>query len=397
MKLRIGSRRLMAGAAGTRRRVNRCPGGVRVVASDAGAGNTVLRMIGMDALVTTGASLVGRPPYVVGRMARRTPSMLSYARRGEHANVLVTRAAFDRLFLLELVGAVAADALVVPLRKQSARRYLRIVGGVALTACAERFGRRGVLMSMARRAHLRARLLMRGVRRRDVVVTVHAGRGGQATVLVGSMAFHAIARAVNGHGRRIALSRCVTPTAIRSGGSMRRSSDSGVVTGAFERECVASRAIGLRLWPKTRASLFAGVLDARFLGVASGAFPWGYAADRVLREVVTLGARNFFVDDVLLVAAHTASRLPGRFDVNALARRSTVAGRMPLAVAGGDCGNRHRENQNDRREVGVRRARSTALHGDNPSASSRVTDLPIEGELAPAVCCQTWRLRGSKS
>src|SRR5688572_21640856 len=262
MKLRVGSGSLMAGAAGTCRRVDRPSGRVRVVASDAGASDAMLRMIGMDALVTTGASFVGCSPYVVGRMTGRTTSVLRDARGGENANVFVARTTFDRLFFLELVRAVAADALAVPFRKQGARRDPGLVTGVALAAHTERLGRRSVLVRVARRAHLGARLLLRGVRRRHVVVTVHAGRRGQAAVLVGSMAFHTLARAVNGHGGRTALSRRVTPTAIRSGGSMRLSGDTGVVVRALEREGVASRAIGLRAWPETLARLLAGVLDA---------------------------------------------------------------------------------------------------------------------------------------
>jgi hypothetical protein len=261
VKLGVRSSGLVASAAVARRRVNRAPRRMRVVTADARAGDAVLRMIGMDLVVTTGARLVWRSTHVVRRMARRATSMLRHVGSGEDSNVFVARTAHDGFALLELVRSVATNTLTVTLREQRARRDSRLVAGVALAARAERFGRRRMLMGVARRAHLRARLLLRRVRGRDIIVAIHARRRGQGGLVVGSMAFHTFARPVDGDGRRLALPGSMTTTAIGGSGSMRETSHAGVVPGALERECVTRRAVGLRCWTEAGAGLFGRVFE----------------------------------------------------------------------------------------------------------------------------------------
>src|SRR5687767_10254988 len=114
--------------------------------------------------------------------------MLANALRAEHVHVFMTGLARDRIGLLELMRAMAADALGVSFRKYRGRRDDRLFGrvtGCAFGACS---GGWRVLMLMANAARRARRFAMGGVRSGDFAVTDRTRRGLRFGVFVRLMA-----------------------------------------------------------------------------------------------------------------------------------------------------------------------------------------------------------------
>jgi hypothetical protein len=100
------------------------------------------------------------------------------------------------------------------------------------------------------------------------VVTVGASSGRRLLIVVRPVAVDAVAGMVDPDGRRLALLLQVTAPAVR-----RSMHPSRVVVGALAGKCVAGRAIGARVPPKTLARLLHRVLDACLFRVARRTTP----------------------------------------------------------------------------------------------------------------------------
>lgn len=214
VKLLVRRRCLMATAALARNGVHGARTGMRLVAAHARAGNASLRMIGVNVRMTAGARLLRRAAHVVRCVTGAAAGMCGHARRRKHGHALVAGAALTSRLSLEVVRAVAADALLVSVREHGAGRYFRLFSCVTFGTAFQSFGRRRVLVLVTRPTRFVAALAVRRVRRLHFRVAFRACCGGRPGVLVRLMALHALAGAVHRHRGGTALITCVAAGAV---------------------------------------------------------------------------------------------------------------------------------------------------------------------------------------
>ena len=264
---------------------------MRVVAADAAAASPVLeaiRVIGVNVLVAVGARGLRCCLHVVRRMTIAAVIVRLDVTGAEHDDPLVAIAAGHGLRVFELMRAVAAGALRMSAFEGGRGRHDGLVLGMAVHAGRERvFGGR-VLVLVARLADLVGALALRGMLGVDLRMAVGAGRRLGGGILVRSVAAEARLGRVRPHGGLGALLQGVATLAVallvgpdlarqrslprvreRQGGGLRRPEQRlVVVSGAFQREGVAQRAIGLGARAEAMLCLGTRVFDASLLGVA---------------------------------------------------------------------------------------------------------------------------------
>lgn len=188
--------------------------GVRVVAADARARCTVLRVIGLLSRVATRARLLSAAAHIVGLVAARAVSVRRNLGLTQHPYVFVAGATRRRPRLAEVVRAVTADALHVPPFEQRRGGDQGFLPRVALDAAAERFLAGCVLLLVTSRAHAVRRLAVGGVGGRGVLVALRAGPRLWARVLVRTMTVQALLLGVDLHRRSLRLRLQVTVGAV---------------------------------------------------------------------------------------------------------------------------------------------------------------------------------------
>jgi hypothetical protein len=274
VKLALARRVLVARAAVTHAHASLGASGVRVVATDAGADLALLGMIWMFVGMTARAGLIGATFYVVRGVAIGAFTMPLGMARAEHREIFMTGAAGYRLLFAELMGLVTTDAGNVTRFEQGRRRHDGLGLRVTRHARRERLCRRGMLLLMARSAHLIRSLVGDGVSWRDVLVAVLARAGLRRRMLVRPMTVEAFAGVVNLHRRRERLAHAMAMSAVTglvlvqllmARAALERA-DGDVVA-----ESVAQRAITLHLRLEASAGFRSRVRDAGLFVVAGSA------------------------------------------------------------------------------------------------------------------------------
>lgn len=350
---------------------------VRIVAADAGARDAVLRVIRVDALVTSCAGPIRRSSDVVRHVAAGALPVGRDPSRSQDAFPLVARPALDRVGLREVVRAVAAHALAVPALEESRLGDDGLVSRMALGTGAERVRARRVLVLVAGRADLDDGSPLGRMLGGDIGVALAAVAGFRRPVLVGAMALDALARAVHDHGRGVSLAARMAAVAVRG----RRDRASGLGgAGALRREPVAHRAFA---GARVRSARRPRVLDAHLLFVTVSAARKGHLADGRLRKLVALGASDVLVEHVRAMAADRARLVPHEWDVDA-------AGRCAVALldrrrARARCNDRHEKRCREEQRL---KSRARDRHGGRIITTARCgrARLSSPGQNEPPVC-----------
>lgn len=250
VKLRVFGGGLVAATARARIGVDLSAAGMRVVTTDAAAGSTGLRMVGVHVAVTLGAGLLGAATHVMRGVAIHTLLMARRVGTAERGEVLVARAARSSLLFTELVGTMAAHALAMASSEQRRLRDDWLLFCVTRNARPQGFRGRRVLFLVAGGAGLDDRFAGRCVSCHDVFVAVGAGSRNGLGVFVRAVAVEALFGVVNLHGWCRALCRQVTMRTLASSVGVRRKRVAAGqrlerVNGGIFGEAVAEHAVAL--------------------------------------------------------------------------------------------------------------------------------------------------------
>lgn len=250
----------------------------------------------------------------------------------------------------------------------------------------QRIGGGCVLVSVTGGAHAVRCLSERGVRRTDVLVTIHARRRHGLLVSMRLVTAHALGRGVHHDGWGLPLSHPMTANAILRGKSREQpavvfheaAGVHGVRPGALESERVATHAISARLWPEPLLGLARGVLQVRLGFVTRAATRGRYGTERVRPQLVATIARDALLDDVHAMPRHAAVGAPLLRHVDTASGRSGRRLARPFRGASRE----QRQQQHDERNDTERRSEhcpvdssSLAEHKGLASSSCRCVHL----------------------
>lgn len=322
---------LVAVAASPRRVLALLTGRVRIVAADALADLGGLGVVWVHAAVAarTGSLDVGL--YGVRLVTRGALLVLLDLRATEQVQIRVARSAGHGAGSFKRVGLMTAHAGAVPACEQRAAWHQRLLLGVAIHAGVQRGCRPSVLMLMAGRTDLHARVLACAVRQRSlsqVVVAGGARRGVELHVGVGLVAAHARRRAVHHHRRRRALWFRVASKAVFGAECVAVGRGWRQVRGERRRRArlrpkgMTAGAVGLHARPKALDGCLLRVDHAALLGVASSAALRTERADAIRAQGVALVTRDALVPHVHSMPQLKPSSFPLDADVDAISERS---------------------------------------------------------------------------
>jgi hypothetical protein len=321
---------------------------VRFMTGDAGPASNALGMIRMHVRVALRTRRSGVVTHVVRGVAIRAQRVSGHESRREHHHIGVARTAVQRTLRLELVRAVAANALRVTSGEQCRYRHDGLSLAVTFGTRGERIQGGGVLMSVTGRAHAVWGFAGRGVRGVDVHVAACAIGGHRLLILMRAVAVQARGGGVHGHGRDLALGLVVAARAISRTVRFERASVGGVGVAVGAREGVAIHAIRMHAGTEALLRQAARVLDRGASGMARRTANRRNGAHRSGVQLMTLIARDVLLDHVHAVPSHAAIRPPVQLDVHAFARRPCSALVRTLRGTTDDSGEHEQaDEQND--------------------------------------------------
>lgn len=176
-------------------------------------------------------------------------------------------------------------------------------------------------MLVARGADRGDGFVTRSVRRLHVTMAFGASAGFGLGIVVRPVTLHAGARAVDLDAGCGTLLLSVAAHAICGGESLGATGIRHAMSRSLGRECVASRAVRFRIRTKTFRRRIRSVFESTFLFMARLAALGSHVAQDIVRELVTLGARDLLLDHVHIVTTHGTCALPRGRNVDALAVR----------------------------------------------------------------------------
>lgn len=295
---------------------------VRIVASQTRCALAALRVVGVNVPMAIVADPRGSAPNVVRRVAVRAHGMRRYRSLGQYHDVGMARAAGHGALRLERVWLMTIHARCVTTGKERRGWHDRLLLTVTLAAGGQRGGGRRVLMAVTGGAHAITGLTRRSVRRFDFAVTAVTLCRDGCSILMRSVAVHALRRSVHGHRGDLSLRLQVATPAVFRTEDFAHTAIGRFVSGAVALESMAARAIGAH--PRTEAllGLMRGVFDAGFWRVTARATTRRNRADASGSQFVAAVALEMLLDNVDAMARHTPIRLPIHLHVNPSTRRA---------------------------------------------------------------------------
>jgi len=309
--------------------------GVRIVTAHTSA--RLHRVVGVNVLVTRGASCRRRRADIVRRVAVGASAVRRDASAADHVQLRVAIPARRDLLFFECVRLVTADALSMAARKQCGCRNDRLLFRVTRDASCDRIPSRCVALCVAGRAGFNERFPLRSVARADPLMAIRAGSRLRRS-LVGMVTAETWLAAVNRHRSERALLHAVAALAVRrlvardgeptpaesrvdrasvDRNARRLGFQRFFAAGTIEREGMTVRTHGFG----PRAEVLGGfrrcVLDTAFFLVTRGAAIRRHWTHLVCGRSVAFHAFYFLILDVNAMAGHVARETPGLVDVNA--------------------------------------------------------------------------------
>lgn len=273
----------------------------------------MFRMIRVNLRVTFGAPRRGGCFDVMRIVTVLTITMRCGQLCAKYVHFLVARAAVDRRGPAAFVGSVTGNALRVPVGKKGRPGNLRMRLGMTRGARVPGLRGRGMLARVAGRAALHRVLALGRVKGRHVFMTGSAGRRFGPVFCMRRVTSQAVTRPMHPNRRESPLGLFVATQTIPRGGRFRR-----LVRPRVEREHMAAQTIRRRRRAVLCFCLRTRMTALRLLLMTGGASCKGHPTDRARTEIVTRGARHFFLKNMHFVAQNTAGNLPLFGDVDPL-------------------------------------------------------------------------------